>query len=67
MGSIADPDEIKIGPFRFTFWPDGQDPGVGMLVASSDTFAIETRMGAVTRVEWDEFVRGVPDQPESAL
>lgn len=56
---------VPIGPFVFSFWPDGDDPGVGILrvettLEEGDLLVIESKTGDVTRAQWDAFVAEAP-------
>lgn len=56
-----EPDTIEAGEWRFTFTPDGQDPGVGDVTLETQSAVLETHGDAVTRYEWDEFVSALTD------
>lgn len=45
--------DFRIGPFRFQYLPDGDDPGVGLLRIELD--GAEAELGC-SREQWDEFV-----------
>ena len=45
--------DFRIGPFRFQYLPDGDDPGVGIVrISIADVVQCEIQC---SRDEWDEF------------
>lgn len=62
MSSIA--LRVAVGPLAFQFWPDGDDPGIGMLEVLYERDVVsQTSIDAVTRADWDRFVRRLIDGP----
>lgn len=51
---------LTLGPFRFSFWPDGDDPGVGLIeveyIAGVDDVLSIGQVDGVSRFDWDRFV-----------
>ena len=53
-------DKVKVGPFSFSFFPDGDDPGVGavQIEAGDYPFAPSAITSfTVDRMDWDAFVK----------
>jgi len=52
-------DRVELGPFHFTFLPDGDDPGIGAVqldVGEGESWCESQTPFQVSRVDWDKFV-----------
>lgn len=51
-------EEVRVGPFRFEFQPDGDDDGVGAVLLHTSSAWSKTPF-QVPRAEWEEFAGAV--------